>query len=122
MTYEEQDWPSRLVKRLTDLKYLATVPAPGAQCAQWSSYDRASRYDEASGKYVRWDANGDGDGIIRKENGKLVFKYASIVGDLEHWHYDTFRALMRNHQMGKAFVTFTLNGEGAVSPPPFASG
>ena len=25
-----------LVKRLTDLEYLATIPAPGDQCAQWS--------------------------------------------------------------------------------------
>ena len=41
-----------LVKRLTDLEYLATVPAPGDQCAQWSSYDRKSRYDEATGKYI----------------------------------------------------------------------
>jgi hypothetical protein len=61
-----------LVKRLTDLEHLATLPAPGEQCAQWSSYDRRSRYDEASGKYVDWDANGDGGGIIRKEDGKLV--------------------------------------------------
>jgi len=62
-----------LVKRLTDLEYLATVPPPGEQCVQWSSYDRKSRYDAAREKYVGWDANGDGDGIIRKENGKLVF-------------------------------------------------
>ncbi len=62
-----------LVKRLTDLEHLATVPAPGEQCLQWSSYDRKSKYDAASGKYVAWDANGDGDGIIRREDGKLVF-------------------------------------------------
>jgi hypothetical protein len=61
-----------LVNRLTDLEHLATLPAPGEQCAQWSSYDRASRYDAASGKYIAWDANADGDGIIRKEGDKLV--------------------------------------------------
>jgi hypothetical protein len=61
-----------LVKRLTDLEYLATVPAPGEQCGQWSSYDRRSCYDAATGKYVGWDANGDGNGIIRKEDGKQV--------------------------------------------------
>ena len=60
------------ISRLTDFQYLATVPAPGEQCAQWSSYDRKSRYDTATGKYVDWDANGDGDGIIRKEDGKEV--------------------------------------------------
>ena len=61
-----------LIHRLTDLEYLATVPAPGARGAQWSSYDRRSRYDASAGKYVGWDANGDGDGIIRKEGGELV--------------------------------------------------
>jgi hypothetical protein len=62
-----------LVERLTDLEHLATLPEPGEKTAQWSSYDRASKYDETAGKYVHWDANGDGNGIIRKENGKLVF-------------------------------------------------
>lgn len=62
-----------LVRRLTDLEYLATLPAPGEKTAQFSSYDRASRYDEATGKYIRWDANGDGGGFIRKEDGKCVF-------------------------------------------------
>ncbi len=54
-----------LVGRLTDLARLATLPDRGETCAQWSSYDRASRYDEKTGKYVAWDANGDGGGIIR---------------------------------------------------------
>src|ERR1017187_7847142 len=62
-----------LVHRLTDLEHLATLPAAGEKTAQFSSYDRASRYDEATGKYIRWDANGDNDGIIRKEDGKFVF-------------------------------------------------
>ena len=62
-----------LVNRLTDLEHLAVIPASGERCAQWSSYDRKSRYDEATGKYVAWDANGDGGGIIRKEGDKLVF-------------------------------------------------
>jgi len=62
-----------LIKRLTDLEHLAVLPSPGEKCQQWSSYDRRSKYDEASGKYIDWSANGDGDGIIRKENGELVF-------------------------------------------------
>ena len=61
-----------LVHRLTDLERLATRPAPGEKTAQWSSYDRASRYDAATGKYVAWDANGDGGGYIRKEGDQFV--------------------------------------------------
>jgi hypothetical protein len=61
-----------LVKRLTDLERLSVLPATGDTCSQWSSYDRASKYDEAAGKYVRWDANGDGKGIIRQEGDLVV--------------------------------------------------
>ena len=62
-----------LVNRLTDLEHLATLPAPGEKCEQWSSYDRRSKYDETSGTYVNWSANGDGNGIIRKDGDELVF-------------------------------------------------
>jgi hypothetical protein len=72
-----------LVNRLTNLEYLATLPVPGERCAQWSSYDRKSKYDSASGKYVDWSANGDGTGIIRKEGDSLVF--AEIEGPAVIW-------------------------------------
>ncbi len=62
-----------LVERLIDLEHLAVLPAEGETCRQWSSWDRASRFDEATGKYVGWDANGDGGGIIRQEGGLSVF-------------------------------------------------
>jgi hypothetical protein len=61
-----------LVDRLVNLEQLAVLPVAGEKGAQWSSYDRASRYDEATGKYVAWDANGDGDGFIRQEGDKFV--------------------------------------------------
>ncbi|MGQ9455449.1 MAG: glycoside hydrolase family 172 protein [Armatimonadota bacterium] len=67
-----------LVKRLTDLEALSVIPLPGEKCAQWSSYDRASKYDPATGKYVAWDANGDGHGIIRREDNLQVL--AEIEG------------------------------------------
>ena len=62
-----------LVNRLTDMEYLATLPAKGETMAQFSSYDRRSKYDEKSGKYLQWDANDDGRGYIRMENGEEVF-------------------------------------------------
>jgi hypothetical protein len=61
-----------LVKRMIDLEHLAVLPVPGEKCAQWSSYDRGSKYDEAAGKYVNWGANGDGSHFIRKEGEGTV--------------------------------------------------
>ncbi|MFH1715937.1 MAG: DUF2961 domain-containing protein [Planctomycetota bacterium] len=62
-----------LIDRLTDMERLATLPAAGEKCQQWSSYDRRSKYDETTGEYIEWSANGDGTGIIREENGGIVF-------------------------------------------------
>lgn len=61
-----------LIDRLTNLERLSVLPQPGEQCAQWSSYDRHSRYDAATGRYVGWDANGDGDGHIRREGTEVL--------------------------------------------------
>jgi hypothetical protein len=61
-----------LVRRMADLERLAVLPEPGSTCRQWSSYDRASKYDEKTGKYVHWDANDDGRGIIRREGSQSV--------------------------------------------------
>ena len=43
-----------LVARLVDLEHGLPLPLPGETCKQWSSWDRASQYDAASGKYVNW--------------------------------------------------------------------
>ena len=61
-----------LINRLTDLERLAILPAPGEKCAQWSSYDRGSRYDEANDKYINWDGNTDDYGKIRVEGDITV--------------------------------------------------
>ena len=61
-----------LVERITDLEHLSVLPQDGENCGQWSSYDRASKYDAATGKYIHWDANGDGTGYIRDEGGQQV--------------------------------------------------
>jgi CubicO group peptidase (beta-lactamase class C family) len=51
-----------------------------------------------------------GNATVRVENGHLVFAMApKQVGDLEHWHFDTFRAIWRDHRDGKTLVTFELD-------------
>ncbi|MEI8196626.1 MAG: hypothetical protein WCI73_12010, partial [Phycisphaerae bacterium] len=67
-----------LVGRLTDLSQLSKLPPVGEKTALASSYDRASQYDAATDKYIKWDANGDGGGIIAKEGENSVL--ADIQG------------------------------------------
>lgn len=56
-----------------------------------------------------------GDAKVKEQNGKLVVEYSpAMTGELEHWHFDTFRATLRERHLGKAFVTFALNSSGKV--------
>jgi CubicO group peptidase (beta-lactamase class C family) len=51
-----------------------------------------------------------GPAQVRLENGHLVLSMApDQVGDMEHWHFDTFRATWRDHRDGKRFVAFDLD-------------
>ena len=56
-----------------------------------------------------------GDTKVVLDNGKLKLQRgAQFTGDLEHWHYDTFRVTWRDRQLGKGFVNFRLNSSGKI--------
>ncbi len=99
-----------LVKRLTDLEALSVLPTAGEKCQQWSSYNRATQYDPATGMYVNWNANGDGGGIIRSEGDLSVF--AEMEGPGVIWRIWSATA-------GKGHVKIYLDGaaEPAVDLP-----
>ncbi len=63
---------SDLVGDLTHLERLAVLPLPGERSAQWSSYDRRSRYAADTAQYAGWGANEDGVGVIRMEGDRAV--------------------------------------------------
>lgn len=51
------------------------------------------------------------------ENGHLVIKFChtpSFTGDLEHWHFNTFRIKWRDPVVPDGFLTFQLNARGQV--------
>lgn len=52
------------------------------------------------------------------EDGSLVLQFwndDTMVADLEHWHYDTFRINWRNPALREEFVTFSLGLNGYVN-------
>ena len=57
-----------------------------------------------------------GKSQVAMENGHLVLTLApKEIGDLEHWHYDTFKAVWRDHRDGWNLVTFSIGEDGNVS-------
>jgi hypothetical protein len=62
----------QLVSRMTDLRQLAKLPVAGEKTLLVSSYDRRSKYDAATDKYIDWGANADWSNGIRKEGDETV--------------------------------------------------
>jgi CubicO group peptidase (beta-lactamase class C family) len=62
-----------------------------------------------------------GDAKVSEENGHLVVRLLpspDYVGDLEHWHFDTFRIKWRDtvvYPYPRGWVTFQLDPQGKVS-------
>ena len=54
---------------------------------------------------------------IRSENSGLTISFdhtPGMIGDLQHWQYDTFKAHWRVRTIEDAFVTFSLNPDGSI--------
>lgn len=62
-----------------------------------------------------------GDARVTEENGKLVVRLQAspnFVGDLEHWHFDTFSIKWRNsivYPFGRGFVSFVIDPKAKVA-------
>ncbi len=58
-----------------------------------------------------------GEAAVVQEADRLVLRFshtASFTGDLEHWHYDTFRVQWRDPLIPPGFVTFPLTSRAQI--------
>ena len=54
--------------------------------------------------------------VVEREGSGLVARRGPhVVGDLEHWHHDTFQVRWRDPVLGNAFMTFTVGPRGSVT-------
>ncbi len=56
--------------------------------------------------------------VTLDSEGELVMQLwddPEMIADLEHWHYDTFRAHWRNTSMREKFITFDMNRYGEIN-------
>jgi len=54
---------------------------------------------------------------VRMENAGLVISFdhtPGMIGDLQHWQHDTFKAHWRQRTIEDAFITFSLNADGTI--------
>jgi CubicO group peptidase (beta-lactamase class C family) len=61
---------------------------------------------------------------IRSEKGGLVITFdhtPTMIGDLQHWQYDTFKAHWRDRTIADAFVTFALKPDASIDSARMAA-
>ncbi len=93
--------------------------AKAAEEAAVASRDTSSRPSLPLAKYAGTYRDAwYGDVTISQEGEKLVIRFTktpALIGDLEHWQYDTFIARWRDRELrADAYVTFALNPDGTI--------
>src|SRR5947199_8754144 len=61
---------------------------------------------------------------IRSESGGLVITFdhtPTMIGDLQHWQYNTFKAHWRDRTIEDAYITFALNPDGTIESAKMAA-
>jgi CubicO group peptidase (beta-lactamase class C family) len=61
---------------------------------------------------------------IRMEKDSLLITFdhtPTMIGDLQHWQYDTFKAHWRNRTIEDAFITFSLKPDGGIESARMAA-
>jgi CubicO group peptidase (beta-lactamase class C family) len=109
------DWIDSFQKVFTRLRAAETATVTTAA----QTRNTASRPSLPLAKYAGAYADAwYGDIVIAQEGEKLVMRFShtpALVGDLEHWQYDTFAVRWRDRELrADAFVTFALNPDGTI--------
>jgi hypothetical protein len=57
-----------------------------------------------------------GEVQVAEQGDRLVARMGpAFIGDLSHWHFDTFKVTWRDRGLGTGYLTFKVDAEGKVS-------
>jgi hypothetical protein len=105
-----RDWSGDLLKSMKGLEEQGRA----AQKKQEEARVKDTKPSLAISEYAGTFKNDlYGDVKVTHQNGKLSVRFGpAFTGDLEHWHYDTFRARFNGPGTSTGFMTFGLNAQG----------
>lgn len=107
-----RDWSAEMLKMMNTLLEQGKAAAAKMESERVKDTKPSLALEKYAGDYQN-EMYGDTKLVL--ENGKLKLQRgANFTGDLEHWHYDTFRVTWRDRQQGKGFISFRLNSQGKV--------
>ena len=108
----QRDWCAEMLKTTKGLEGQAKAAETKAEAERVKGTSPSLALDKYAGRY---QSDMYGNLVLALENGKLVARFGpNFTGDLEHWHYDTFRVIWRDKVEGKGMVSFRLNSQAKV--------
>ena len=108
------DWIANFKKLKDDEEKDAAETMKKAEGARDASSNSSLPLEKYAGAYNdAWY----GPITIRKESGGLTISFdhtPGMIGDLQHWQYNAFKAHWRVRTIEDAFITFSLNPDGSI--------
>ncbi|MBC7789916.1 MAG: serine hydrolase [Anaerolineae bacterium] len=115
-----KDWSADVLK----LAKAQEVQAKAVQKKKEEGRAKGTKPSLALAKYVgTYNDSLYGQVNVKMEKDHLVLTSGpGFIGDLEHWHHNTFRANWRDRAIGKFLLAFTLSTAGEVDGLKFEQG
>jgi CubicO group peptidase (beta-lactamase class C family) len=106
----KRDWSADMFRKFKVLEDMAKAAEKKTEDERVKNTSPSLALEKYAGTYK---SEMYGETKFALQNGKLTSEFGpNFNGDLEHWHYDTFRVIWRDRMEGKGFVVFKLNAKG----------
>ncbi len=117
-SHPPRDWSAELLELYTELRTEAEAGEGKTEGERVSGTQPSLPVASYAGSY---SDSLHGTVVVTSDGqGRLMMRYGTgFVGELEHWHYDTFRASWEAEWRGKSFVTFVLGSKGLSTSMQF---
>lgn len=107
---EKRDWSAEMLKKFKPLEELAKAAEKKTEDERVKGTSPSLALEKYAGTYQN---EMYGEAKFAFKDGKLTSEFGpNFAGDLQHWHYDTFRVVWRDPSEGKTFANFKLNSKG----------
>ena len=106
----QRDWSSEILKVAKGLEDQAKAAEKKSEADRVKGSSPSLALDKYAGTF---QSEMYGESKVGFVDNKLVVSFGpNYTGDLEHWHFDTFRVKWRDPSQGRGFVNFKLNSQG----------
>lgn len=106
----KRDWSAEILKKFKALEDQAKAAEKKIEDERVKGTSPSLALEKYAGTYQN---EMYGEAKFAFKDGKLTSEFGpNFAGDLQHWHYNTFRVVWRDPMEGKGFVNFKLNTKG----------